>query len=259
VRTGRELPREDLVELRIGVRRERHTGEESTVPERFVRSVGESRAEPAFDTPQGERNMTIRLHGVPGTRSTRAAWLLEELGVPYEQTSIKLAEGEHKQAPHLARQPHGLVPAIDLGHGPMIESAAMCLALADLYADKGLAPSPSSPDRARYYEAIVYAVSTLDETVIPMYLHTKVFPPEQRDPKIIEAKRPTWKIAADLLTTRLGSRQFIVGDKLSAADFVVGYDLVLALEIGLLAGYPELAAYTKRLIERPSFRKVFPS
>lgn len=201
--------------------------------------------------------MTIKLHGVPGTRSTRAAWLLEELGVPYEQHSLKFGEGEHKQAPHLALQPHGLVPAIDLGHGPLIESAAMCMALADQYADKGFAPALGSPDRARYYEAIVYAVSTLDEAVIPMYLHTKVLPPAARDPKLIEAKRPTWKIAADLLSQRLGNRQFIVGDKLSAADVVVGYDLILADEIGLLADYPTLAAYAKRLRERPTFRKVY--
>lgn len=141
----------------------------------------------------------------------------------------------------------------------MIESAAMCMALADRYADKGLAPSLESPERARYYEVIVYAVSTLDEAVIPMYLHTKVFPPSVRDPKVIEAKTPAWKVAAALITNRLGTKQFIVGDKFSAADVVVGYDLILAQEIGLLTGYPELAAYAKRLIERPSFRKVYPS
>jgi glutathione S-transferase len=202
--------------------------------------------------------MTIQLHGLPGTRSTRAAWLLEELGVPYEQHNIKLREGEQKQAPHLARQPHGLVPAIDLGHGPMIESAAMCLALADQYADKGLAPALNSPDRARYYEAIVYAVSTIDETVIPIYFHKKVLPPEKRDPKIVEAKLPTWKVSAELLTKRLGDRETIVGDKFSAADIVVGYDLLLALEVGLLDDYPKLAAYAKRLAQRPTFAKVFP-
>lgn len=203
--------------------------------------------------------MTIQLHGVPGTRSTRAAWLLEELGVPYEQHNLKFMEGEHKQAAHLALQPHGLVPAIDLGDGPMIESAAMCMALADRHADKGLAPALGSAERARYYEAIVYAVSTIDEAVIPMYLHTKVFPPNVRDPKVIEAKTPTWKIAAALLTKRLGNRQYIVGDTFTAADVVVGYDLALANELGLLADYPELLAYTKRLTARPAFRKVYPS
>ena len=168
-------------------------------------------------------------------------------------------QGEHKQASHLARQPHGLVPAIDLGHGPMIESVAICLALADQYADKGLAPAPGTPDRARYYEAVVYAVSTIDDAVIPIYLHTKVLPPDKRDPKLIAAKLPTWRLSAELLTQRLGDRQFIVGDKFTAADIVIGYDLILALEIGLLSDYPKLAAYAKRLTERPTFHKVFPS
>jgi glutathione S-transferase len=202
--------------------------------------------------------MTIQLHGLPGTRSTRAAWLLEELGVPYEQKTVQFSKGEHKAPAHLALQPHGLIPAIDLGHGPMIESAAMCLALADQHADKGLAPALSSPARARYYEAIVYAVSTLDETVIPIYFHRKVLPEAQRDAKVVEAKLPTWKIAADLLTKRLGDRKFMVGDSFSAADVVVGYTLILGLEVGLLEEHAKLKAYTLSLLARPAIKKVFP-
>jgi glutathione S-transferase len=201
--------------------------------------------------------MTIQLHGLPGTRSTRAAWLLEELGVPFEQKRVEFSKGEHKAPGHLALQPHGLIPAIDLGHGPMIESAAMCLALADQYADKHLAPALDAPARARYYEAIVYAVSTLDETVIPIYFHKKVLPEPARDPKVIEAKLPIFKIAADLLTKRLGDRKFIVGDTFTAADVVVGYDLILALEVGLLAEHPKLKAYTESLLGRPAIKKVF--
>jgi glutathione S-transferase len=202
--------------------------------------------------------MTIQLHGLPGTRSTRAAWLLEELGVPYELKLVQFSKGEHKQPSHLALQPHGLVPAIDLGNGPMIESAAMCLALADQYADKGLAPALASPARARYYEAIVYAISTLDETIIPIYFHRKVLPDAQRDPKVVDAKLPTWRVAADLLTKRLGDRKFLVGDSFTAADVVVGYGLILGLEVGLLEGYSKLEAYTKSLLGRPAIKKVFP-
>lgn len=90
--------------------------------------------------------MTIQLHGVTGSRSSRVQWFLEELGVPYQAHQLDFMKGEHKQTAHLERQPHGLVPAIDLGQGPMIESAAMVLALADQHADKGLAPALGSPD-----------------------------------------------------------------------------------------------------------------
>ncbi len=202
--------------------------------------------------------MTIQLHGVTGSRSSRVQWFLEELGVPYQAHQLDFMKGEHKQTAHLERQPHGLVPAIDLGQGPMIESAAMVLALADQHADKGLAPALSSPDRARYYEAIVYAVSTLDECVVPMYFHKKLLPEPARDPKVVEAKMPTWNTAASFLEKRLGDRQFIVGDKFTAADVVVGYDLCLAMGIGLLEGHPKLKAYTERLLSRPAFRKAMP-
>lgn len=202
--------------------------------------------------------MTIHLHGVPGSRSSRVQWFLEEVGATYDVHTLDFMKGEHKGAAHLALQPHGLVPAIDLGQGPMIESAAIVMALADQHADKGMAPALTSPDRARYYEAIVYAVSTLDETIIPMYFYKKLLPEGKRDPKVVEAKEPTWKTAAGFLEKRLGDRQFIVGDKFTAADVVVGYDLCLAMQIGLLEGHPKLKAYTERMIGRPAFRKVFP-
>jgi len=201
--------------------------------------------------------MTIQLHGLPGTRSTRASWLLEELGVPFETTRVEFSKGEHKSPAHVALQPHGLVPAMDLGEGPMIESAAMCLALADQFAARKLAPALDSPARARYYEAIVYAVSTLDESVIPIYFHKKVLPEPKRDHKVIDAKLPTWNIAADLLTKRLGDRKYIVGESFTAADVVVGYDLILAQEVGLLDNHPKLLAYTQSLLKRPAVKKAF--
>ncbi|MBK6693823.1 MAG: glutathione S-transferase family protein [Myxococcales bacterium] len=202
--------------------------------------------------------MTITLHGVPGTRSTRAQWLLEELGVPYEHHKLDFMKGEHKGEAHLARHRHGLVPSMDLGTGPMIESAAMCLALADFHENKLLAPKPTSPARARYYEAIVYAISTLDECVIPLYFHKKVLPEAQRDAQVIAAKEPTWKVAADVLTDRLGDKPYLCGQDFTAADVVVGYDLVLALEIGLLKNHLKLADYTQRLMARPAFKRAFP-
>lgn len=198
----------------------------------------------------------IRLHGFRGTRATRVEWLLQELGVPYEFVLVDLRKGEHKQDPYARLHPHSYVPYLEDGDLRMIESAAMCLHLADKYSDTGMAPPPGTAQRARYYELIVHAVSMLDENVIPMYFHLHILPPEKRDPKVVEKCKPRWLEAATFLEERLGDGPFLLGHKFTAADAAVGYDLFLALKVGLLDGHPKLKAYTERLAERPAFQKA---
>jgi glutathione S-transferase len=199
----------------------------------------------------------MKLFGFKNSRSNRVEWMLQELGLPYELVKVDLLTGEHKKPDHVARHGHGLVPALEDGDVRMIESAAACLYLADKHADKGLAPAASSPARARYYQLAFYAVSTLDETVVPLFFHTVLFPPEKRDQAIVDAKMPIWETAAQLLTRELGDAPFFLGKTFSAADIVVGYDIALAARTGLLAKYPTLAVYAERITSREAFKKAY--
>jgi len=199
----------------------------------------------------------MKIFGFKNTRSNRVEWLLQELGVDYELVKVDLLSGQHKQPEHLARHAHGLVPALEDGDVRMIESAASCLYLADKFASKGLAPEPGSPARARYYQLAFYAVSTLDECVVPLFFHTVLLPPEKRNKEIVEAKTAVWETAAQLLTRELGEAPFFLGKAFSAVDVVLGYDLALAAHAGLLANYPTLAAYAQRISTREAFKKAY--
>lgn len=199
----------------------------------------------------------MKLYGFKNSRSNRVEWMLQELGLPYELVKDDLLAGEQKRADHVARHQHALVPALEDGDVRMIEATAMCLYLADKHAEKGLAPATSSPARARYYQFAVYAASTLDETVIPIFFHTALFPPEKRDASVVEAKMQIWETASQLLTRELGESPFLLGKTFSAADVIVGYDIALAARIGLLAKAPALAAYAERLTSREAFKKAY--
>lgn len=199
----------------------------------------------------------MKLFGFKNSRSNRVEWMLQELGLPYEFVKVDLLSGEHKTPDHVARHGHGLVPAIEDGDVRMIESAAACLYLADKHADKGLAPAASSPARARYFQLAIYAVSTLDETVVPLFFHTALFPPEKRQQSVVDAKLPVWEAAAQLLTRELGDAPYLLGKTFSAVDVIVGYDIALAARTGLLAKYPKLGAYAERLTSREAFKKAY--
>jgi len=201
----------------------------------------------------------MKLFGFKGTRSNRVEWMLHEVGASYDFVKVDLLTGEHKKPDHTQRHSHGLVPAFEDGSVHIIESAAACLYLADKFADKGLAPAPGSADRARYYQLAFYAVSTLDETVVPLFFQKVIYPPEKRSPAVVDQKMPVWETAAAFLTRQLGEGPYFLGKSFSAADVIVGYDLALAAKAGLLAGHPALEAYTERVTSREAFKKAYGS
>jgi glutathione S-transferase len=198
----------------------------------------------------------MKLYGFKGTRSNRVEWMLQEIGADYEFVKVDLQAGEHKKPDHVGRHAHALVPAFEDGNVRMIESAATCLYLADK-GDQRLAPAPGSPERAKYYQLAIYAVSTLDETVVPLFFHKVLLPEEKRKADLVEQKMPIWETAAALLTRELGKGPWMLGDKFSAVDVIVGYDVTLAAKTGLLKNHPELAAYAERLSSREAFKKVY--
>lgn len=198
----------------------------------------------------------MKLYRVGGSRSNRVQWMLEELGVTVELQTLDFRKGELRSEAHLLRHPHGLVPAFEDEGLSLIESSAICLYLADKYPDKKLAPAVGTKERAKYYQWCVYAPATLDEKTVAAFFHTVVYPADQRDPKVVERARELWGHAANVLEPVVAHSPYLLGE-FSAADVVVGYAVTLAARIGLLEGHAVLAAYAKRLSERPAFARAY--
>lgn len=77
----------------------------------------------------------IQLFGAPWSRASRCLWLLEELGVPYDNPMV----ADTRSPEHLARNPNGRVPVLVDGDVVLFESLAINLYLAKRF------PSPLSP------------------------------------------------------------------------------------------------------------------
>lgn len=90
------------------------------------------------------------------TRSGRARWILEEIGVAYEIARLSFQKGEHKAPEYLEIHPHGSVPALTDGDLKIYESSAILLHLADKYPDAKLAPPLGSDERGLYYRWLVW-------------------------------------------------------------------------------------------------------
>jgi glutathione S-transferase len=197
--------------------------------------------------------MPITLYYAPNTRATRVAFLLEELGVPYERQTIDLAAGENKLPAHLAVHPHGLVPALRDGDTVVFETAAICLYLADRFPEGGLAPAPGSPARAAYYQWAVYSVATLEPALADIWLQ-KQRPEGERDQAVLRSAGERFRESAAVLTAALKG-PYLLGEQFSAADVLIGSMLIWGGAMGLLEGEKHLAEYAARVRARPAFAR----
>ena len=200
------------------------------------------------------KNMSITLYFAPGTRATRIAFLLEELGVPWEKVTLDLAKREHKAADYLVLNPNGVVPTLKDDETVLFETVAIALHLADRFAEKGLAPPPDSPLRGRYLSWMVWSMTTLEPPIGDVYLE-RLKPAEQQSAAAVDAALARFRSSAQVLEGELAG-PYLLGDSLSAADVMVGCVLAFAGMLGMLDGYPRLRDYVARITPRPSYRRA---
>ena len=198
----------------------------------------------------------MKLYFAPQTRAVRPRWLLEELGVPYEIVPIDLTKGEHKKPEYMKIHPHGAVPALVDGDLALFESAAICMYLADKYAEKKLAPAVGTAARGLYYQWMIYAMATLEPPVVQIFFNTVMLPEAERSAAAVEKAKTQFADVARVLSSALATRPYILGEQFSAADVLIGGTIGWAGMMGLLGEHPTLQAYAQRLSERPAFQRA---
>jgi glutathione S-transferase len=198
----------------------------------------------------------MQLYCAPRTRAFRARWLLEELGAPYETQMLDFSKGEQRAAEYRRIHPLGAVPALVDGETIVIESAAICLYLADRFPEHGLAPAHDHPLRGAYYQWSVFAVATLDPIVAPAFTRSFRFTPDRRHETATDDEHERFARTASALRVPLRTAPFLLGDSFSTADVLVGAVLSWAKVSGLLRSASEIEPYLRRLEDRPAFQRA---
>ena len=147
----------------------------------------------------------MKLYEAAKTRSARCRWVLQELQVPFEAVPVRLAQGEHQQPEFLKLNPYGRVPVLVDGNLVLSESVAICLYLADHYADRGLIPVPGTPERAIHDQWLLF-VTELEQPLWQIRRHTVLYPAAKRLPAEVAIARDNFKKAAQVLDRALQGR-----------------------------------------------------
>jgi glutathione S-transferase len=189
----------------------------------------------------------IRLYHLPGSRSTRVLWMLEEIGAPYEL--IVMAREDRQTSVHIGRHPLGRVPVVEFDDGRrLFESAAICIQLADLHPEAGLISSVGSPDRGLVYQWCFFAMTELEPPIF-QWMRARREEADQTEP----AAR--YQAGAAVLETALADRDWLLGD-FSVADVICAGVAGITLRAELTREPAGVRAYVERAQSRPANRRA---
>ena len=184
----------------------------------------------------------------PMSRGQIVRWMLEEVGEPYE-TQVLDYKTSMKAEPYLAINPMGKVPAIRHGGTVVTEVAAICAYLADAFPAAGLAPPVDQ--RGAYYRWLFFAAGPVEAA-----FSNKAAGFEPTPERRAMFGYGTFDLTIDTLEKALSGKQFVAGDRFSAADLYVASEIGFMLQFGLLAPRPTFSDYVARMTGRPAYLRA---
>ncbi len=190
------------------------------------------------------------LIGLPKTRAFRVMWMLEELGLAYEQIPTPPRD------PSLAAiNPSGKVPVLKVGDDYIIDSVAICQFLADKH-NRFTFPA-GTIERAHQDSFTQFSVDDIEGPLWTAAKHTFVLPAELRIEDVKKACRYDFDRAIQALSERLGTRSYVMGDGFTVPDLLIAHCCGWASTMGWTLPQGNVADYVARVRARPAFQKAW--
>lgn len=209
------------------------------------------------------------LHHLEKSRSQRIAWLLEELGVPYD---VKIYERDEKTmlAPQSLRDVHplGKSPVVTDGDKTIAESGAIIEYLLDSYDDGSLRPAAGSEERRDFTFWLHYAEGSfmplmllaivlrrIDEAPLPFFIKpvAKGITGKVREGFLNDNIRRH----VEFIASSLESQRWFAGTDFSAADIQMSYCLeAVESRVELAKDFPQIGDFLGRIRDRDAYQRA---
>ncbi|MBZ4022402.1 glutathione S-transferase [Rhodobacter sp. TJ_12] len=196
--------------------------------------------------------MTI-LHHVPGSRSHRVLWLLEELGEETEIRTWSLTGGDLRSPEFRALSPAGRIPALQIDGQVIFESGAIVQYLTETRAR--LAPAPGTAERAAFLEWLSFAETQANILQALNIHHIFLRPESARSVPLMTLETKRLAVTMQAMEAHLTGRDWLL-DEFSAADCMFGFNMDAMFRFVPRAGFPALSAWTARAQARPAHQRA---
>jgi len=197
-----------------------------------------------------------KLYNVPRWGSMGVHFLLEEMGVPYQ--NIWMTPDQVRAPGFRDISPLGLIPALGLVDGQVVfESAAIVQFLTASHQDKGLAPPPGTPDHGVYLAWLNY-MSTNIYPLTNFGYDGGGFSDTPEQAASIRCKAEKLMLARfGVIETKLrGDGPFMIGNRFSALDIYLFMLTIWGMpsEAKVLDSFPAIAQICAGVRARPKLK-----
>ncbi|HEX6021697.1 MAG TPA: glutathione S-transferase family protein [Solirubrobacter sp.] len=194
----------------------------------------------------------MRLYDHPASANCmKVRILLRQLEIPFETVTVDLFTGETKRPEHLARNPDGRVPVLELDSGELIpESGAILLHLAD---GTPYLPPPGLA-RTRVHQWLMFEQNQVEaNAAVARFL--ALTGRAETAPEVFADRRERGRAAVATVARGLADgRPFITGDDYTVADIALYAYVHCAGDAGVdLLEHPKILSWLERVEATPRF------
>lgn len=201
-----------------------------------------------------------RLHYYPANANAAPHMILEEIGAKYELRLVDRSKNAQKSPEYLKLNPNGRIPTLEDDRMILNEAAAIVLHLVDKHKEAGLAPQLGTPERAGFYQWLIFLTNSLQEELMIWQYPDRLAGQNQEAIEVVksgaEARASTF---LDVIEDHLRSAgPLFLGNRLSAVDF---YLVMLARWARPMAKPPRSRPHIAKLLDRmtalPSVKRAY--
>ncbi len=196
----------------------------------------------------------IKLYGTSKSRSARALWTLEELGLKYEHVPVETTKA--KSPEHLRLNPNGHVPVLEDDGKIFWESMAINLYLAAKYGKAPLWPE-SHEDRGHAVQWSFWGMTEAEPHLVAILRNRMLLPPEQRNEQAAMAAVTAMQGPLKVLDGALKGRDYLLGNAFTIADLNLSSIMSFAVFVKLdMSATPAAQAWLGKCLGREAFKKA---
>jgi glutathione S-transferase len=192
----------------------------------------------------------LTLYHIAPSRSSIVLWMLEEIGEPYDIELLSMKKGTNRDAAYMAINPMGKVPALRHGDVLITEGAAICTYLADAFPKAGLNIPIDHPQRGPYLKWLFFGPGVLEGAVMD-----RAFPRTGEPPRAALGYGD-FDTAMNVVANAVTPGPFLMGDKFTAADVVIGSNLRWGTMFKMIPERKEFSDYVARFAGRPAAKRA---
>jgi glutathione S-transferase len=200
----------------------------------------------------------LKLYAHPlSTFARRVRIALLEKKIPAEIVIVDMAARKHKEPEYLALNPYGRVPTLMDGDFVLYESTSILNYLEAAHPEPSLVP-PDIKGRALVDMQMKLCDLHFSRQTATIIFPKRFLPKERWDEKAIAQAKGEIEKQVSVLEQMLSRHEYLVANQFTLADlcYIPFIEFFGLMEIALP---PKVAAWTKRLLDRPSARETKPA